>query len=250
MSVSGRRSEAMDSVSRARRMTGIAVHAFTALGTVCALLALIAIASHQWRAALLWLCVALAIDSVDGAMARAVDIKRAVPSFDGRMVDWVADYCNFVFLPAFFVYEAELVPPSLRVVAPAVMLLVAAYHFGNLNGLTDDLHFRGFPAFWNLVVFYLVILRLSPAANAAIIGFFAVMHFVPILVVYPARTPMLPRLTKFLTVVWLAVSAALIWTVADPPPALVLTAVALFAYMAVLSIVVTVQNRNKSAFQE
>jgi len=51
-------------------------------------------------------------------------------------------------------------------------------------------------------------------------------------------------------VVWLAVSAALIWTVADPPPALVLTAVALFAYMAVLSIVVTVQNRNKSALQE
>jgi phosphatidylcholine synthase len=240
MSGSGKPGVATDNVSRAQRAAGIAIHAFTALGTVCALLALIAICAHHWRDALLWLCVALVIDSVDGTMARAVGIKRAVPSFDGRMVDWVADYCNFVFLPAFYVYEAELVPPPLRIVAPAVMVLVAAYHFGNLKGLTDDLHFRGFPAFWNLVVFYLVILRLSPASNAAIIGFFAALHFVPILIVHPVRTPVLPRLTKFLAAVWIAVTAGLIWSIADPPRVLVLAAVALFGYMAVLSIAVTI----------
>ena len=233
----------MDDVSRARRWAGIAVHAFTALGTVCAILALIAIRGHQWRAALLWLCVALVIDSVDGAMARAVDIKRAVPDFDGRMVDWVADYCNFVFVPAYYVYEAELVPQQLRVVAPAVMVLVAAYHFGNLKGLTDDLHFRGFPAFWNLVVFYLVILRLPLVWNAAIIGFFAVMHFVPILIVYPTRTPVLPRLTRVLAALWIAVTAALIWFIADPPPLLVLAALTLFGYMAILGIVATISRK-------
>jgi len=47
------------------------VHSFTALGAVCGMFGLIAVADGQAREAIVWLAVAMVLDGVDGPVARA-----------------------------------------------------------------------------------------------------------------------------------------------------------------------------------
>ena len=165
--------------STSRKLLAWGVHIFTASGLVVGLFALVAIVNRDWRAALLWLFVAVLIDTVDGRLARTFRVKEVLPDVDGRMLDYVTDFTNDVLLPTIFLYEAGLLPSSVRLVCCAAILLVSCYHYTNLKAITDDFRFRGFPAMWNFVVFYLFVLGLSPLWNVVIIGVFCCFSLYP-----------------------------------------------------------------------
>ncbi|HXQ32459.1 MAG TPA: CDP-alcohol phosphatidyltransferase family protein, partial [Anaerolineales bacterium] len=143
--------------STRRKLLAWGVHIFTASGVVVGLLALVAIVHHDYRTALLWLFIAVLIDTVDGTLARTVQVKEVLPDVDGRMLDYVIDFTNDVIFSALFLYEAGLLPSSVRLICCGAILLVSCYHYTNLKAITDDFHFRGFPAMWNFVVFYIFV---------------------------------------------------------------------------------------------
>ena len=49
------------------------------------------------------------------------------------------------------------------------MLLSSAYGFSQEAAKTSDHYFTGFPSYWNIVVFYLVVLAAPPLVNAAVL---------------------------------------------------------------------------------
>src|SRR5690349_23052289 len=85
--------------SAGRKLLAWGVHIFTASGVVIGLLALIAVVNRNFRGALLWLFIAVVVDTVDGALARAVRVKEVLPYVDGRMLDYVIDFTNDVIVP-------------------------------------------------------------------------------------------------------------------------------------------------------
>ena len=113
--------------SASRKLLAWGVHIFTASGVIVGLLALVAIVDRDWRAALLWLFIAVLIDTVDGTLARIVQVKQVLPDVDGRMLDYVIDFFNDVLLPTIFLYEAGLLPSSIRLVCCGAILLVSCY---------------------------------------------------------------------------------------------------------------------------
>jgi phosphatidylcholine synthase len=190
------------------------VHVFTATGAVTGFLTLLSIAAGNLRVALLWMALSVIIDTLDGALARRVHVNQILPQYDGRMLDWVIDWVNYVFMPAYFFYSADLVASHFRMPCVIAILLSSGYHFGNRNGVTAQGHFRGFPAFWNLVVFYLFILHLGPTWNLVLTAIVCVLHFCPIYFVYPTRT------RRFRGIVWSAALVALsgsLWIVLQYP---------------------------------
>ena len=200
--------------SAVQRALAWSVHIFTACGAVTGFMTLLAIAAGNFRVAFLWMGLSVVIDTLDGAFARRVQVARLLPQYDGKMLDWVIDWVNYVFLPAYLFYSAGLVAPQLRLPCVTAILLSSAFHFGNRNAVTEQGHFRGFPAFWNMVVFYLFILQLGPAWNLAVTGVVAALHFSPIHFVYPTR------MRRFRGVVWTAALTALItglWIAIDYP---------------------------------
>ena len=187
-----------------RKLLAWGVHIFTASGVVVGLLALVAIVDRNWRAALLLNFVAVLIDTVDGTLARIVRVKEVLPNVDGRMLDYVIDFINDVLVPTLLLYEAGLLPSSVRLVCCGAILLVSCYHYTNLKAITDDFRFRGFPAMWNFVVFYIFVLGLNPVLNVVIIAVICCLHFTPIDFIYPTRTIRFKKLT-FSLVLLLAV---------------------------------------------
>ena len=189
-------------------MPGFLVHVFTATGAALALLALLAATHSDWPLMFLWLGIALVVDAIDGPIARALDVAKALPRWSGETLDLVVDFTTYVFVPAYAVAVAELMPNEWAVAMAAIIVVTGTLYFADRNMKTADNFFRGFPAVWNLIVFYLLLLRPSPGASAAVIVLFAVLTFVPVTFVHPFRVQRLRGVTVALLAAWAALAGA------------------------------------------
>ena len=164
------------------------VHAFTASGAAAGVLAILAADRGDAAAAFWWMAYTLAVDSVDGTLARAVGVKRVLPFFDGTLLDNVVDYFTYVVVPVLFLLRMNLLPAHWGVAAALCPVMASAYGFCRTDAKTADHYFTGFPSYWNVVAFYLYALGWPLAVNAAAVVAFSVAVFVPVRYVYPSRT--------------------------------------------------------------
>lgn len=210
------------------------VHFYTALGTVFGLLALIAIDEGRAFEAFILLSLTVLIDGTDGALARAWNVVRWTPRFDGRKLDDITDYLTYVFIPAFFAYRFDLVTGAWLWVLFAV-LLASAFGFCQDWAKTDDGFFTGFPSYWNVVVFYLYLLQWPVEVNALVLLGLAVLVFVPIKYVYPTKTKFWMPLTLGGAALWAVACLALMFTFGNPPAWLLYGSLLYPAYYTALS---------------
>ena len=187
------------------------VHLFTASGTVIALLALLAVEQGDFRGALLWLVLALVVDGVDGSFARWARVKERAGRIDGDTLDLIIDYLTYVFVPALLIVRAGLVPQDYAVPLAGLILVSALYNFTRRDLKTADNYFRGFPALWHVVAFYLFVGGAAPEVGAAAVIFFAALTFAPVHFVHPFRVTDYGRWLPGVALVWAASAAALLW---------------------------------------
>jgi phosphatidylcholine synthase len=166
------------------------------------MLAILAAEGGDPATAMWWMAYTVAVDSVDGTLARAVGVKQVLPWFDGTRLDDLVDYFTWVIVPALFMLWTDLLPPGIAVPLASAVAVASAYQFCRTDAKTSDHYFTGFPSYWNIVAFYLYCLDWPTAANAAGVATFAVLIFVPIRYVYPSRTTTLRALTVGLGLVW------------------------------------------------
>jgi phosphatidylcholine synthase len=220
------------------------VHLYTASGAVLAFLALTEIFGAQYREAFFWLICAFVVDATDGVLARRYTVGTRLPGFDGRKLDDIVDYLTYVFVPAFLVWHAALVPDALSVFVVAAMLLSSAYGFNRDDAKTTDHLFTGFPSYWNVVVFYLYVAQWTQIANAVILLFLAVMVFVPLRYVYPSRTPTWRPMTVGLGVVWGGLMCVLLWQTPSVSRSLFWVSMAFPVYYLLLSLRLSMERRS------
>ena len=53
-------------------------------------------------------------------------------------------------------------PEGWAIAATSFMLMTALYTFANKQAKTEEYDFRGFPALWNVVVFYMIMFDSDP----------------------------------------------------------------------------------------
>lgn len=220
--------------SKAAAARAFGVHIFTALGAAVALIAMVEAVREQWSTMFLWLGVALVIDGVDGSLARRYDVANVLPNWSGDALDLVIDYVTYVFIPAYAVFASDLMPPTLAMLSGAAIAVSGALYFADRRMKTDDYHFRGFPALWNVVAFYLFLLKPAPALAALLVGVLVAMTFMPIHVLHPVRVRRWRVFTLALMALWavLAGFAVLVDFDVSPVIAGVLTAVGLYVLAA------------------
>jgi len=178
------------------------VHLYTALGAVTALVSISAIAGGRIAEAMWWLYVAVFIDATDGTAARAVEVKRVLPGFDGAKLDDIVDYLTFVLVPMFFLLQTGLLEGLSGTLAAGAAVLASAFRFCSSDAKTPDAFFTGFPSYWNVVGLYFYVFDAPPWACAAITGVLALLVLVPLRFIYPTRMPTLMGWTIGLGVAW------------------------------------------------
>src|SRR5438094_127005 len=172
-----------------RRLFAWLVHLYTALGFVCAAGIAVLIVrgdDRSLRFAFLLMMVATAIDATDGWLARRAHVKEVLPGFDGRALDDLIDFQTYTSLPLLLIWRARVLPDGLAWLL-LLPLLASAYGFSQVDAKTDDGFFLGFPSYWNIVAFYLFVLRPPVPAAAAVLIIFAVLTFVRTPYIYATR---------------------------------------------------------------
>src|SRR5215468_4183906 len=167
-----------------RRTLAWGVHLLTASGAAVGLAALLETARGNPRAALLWMLVALAIDSVDGTLARRAEVERVVPRIDGRRLDDIVDYLNYVIVPIFFLACTGRIEPLALAATP---VLASAYGFSQTAAKTEDGYFLGFPSYWNVVALYAFLLEISARVTTGWLLVLSLGVFVPLKYLYPSQ---------------------------------------------------------------
>jgi phosphatidylcholine synthase len=200
-----------------RIAAAFSVHIFTACGAACALLALIAAVNGGWTAMFAWLGVALVIDGVDGTFARRLRVGEVLPRWSGDTLDYVVDFTTYVFVPAYAMAAGGRLPAPVAVALGLIVTVTGALYFADRQMKTSDSYFRGFPALWNVVAFYLFVLKPAPWIGAAAIAVLAAATFAPIHFVHPVRVPRWRVLNLVLLVVWGLLALAALVMKLDPP---------------------------------
>lgn len=212
-----------------------AVHFYTATGAVLAFLAVNEVFAREFRAAFMWLFVAVVVDATDGALSRLTSVHERTPRFSGEKLDDLVDYLTFVFVPVLIVARADLVPAAWELAVASAMLLSSAYGFASEDAKTEDWFFTGFPSYWNVAALYLFVGGLPAPVNAAILVTLAALVFVRIGYVYPSRTPTLRTLTVTLTAIWGVCVLAIIVSLPNPSRLLVWLSLVFPVYYMLLS---------------
>jgi phosphatidylcholine synthase len=222
------------------RAAGWALHLYTACGAVLALFAVLAAVRGDVLEALWLLLAALFVDGTDGVLARRLRVAETIPGFDGARLDDIVDYLTYAFAPVVLLATNGYLPEGAwGLVVAAVPLLASCIQFCRSNAKTDDHYFLGFPSYWNVVAFYVVVLDLPAATVTAVLVVCAVLVFVPVKYIYPSRTPRFRTLNLVLAGLWLALYAVILATMPHPSAIVIGLSLAYLAYYLCASVLLT-----------
>ena len=193
----------MSMSARAKALAWL-VHVYTAMGLVCAAGIAVLIVrggDASFRRAFMLMLVATAIDATDGWLARRAHVKDVLPRFDGRALDDLIDFHTYASLPLLLIWRAGVLPGASAWLL-LLPLLSSAYGFSQVDAKTDDGFFLGFPSYWNIVAFYLFVLRPPAPVAAAVLVIFALLTFVRTPYIYSTRGAPFARTMNLGAVVW------------------------------------------------
>lgn len=207
---------------RLHRIAAYSVHLFTASGIIPAALAVHEMLKSECdpKRVFVYLLLTTLIDSLDGPMARRVNVKRYAASIDGRTIDDLLDYLTFAFIPLMLIWRMEWLPLG---TGPTVILAMGASLMGFAHvEAKDEVRgmFRGFPSYWNVFAFYAGIFStmISPWLSAIMLWSLTVLTVSPIWTIYPNLAPKLWRRSIIAgTTVWAAIMFAMLWYYPHPP---------------------------------
>ncbi|GAA4873296.1 CDP-alcohol phosphatidyltransferase family protein [Serinicoccus chungangensis] len=225
-------------------LAAAAVHVYTALGVVLALLMVHFSYAGEVELVLWLFLAAMVVDGTDGFLARRWRVKELVPGFDGALLDNIVDYITYAFAPMILLWSAGLLPPGwLGGVVASVPLLASCFQFCRSDAKTEDHFFLGFPSYWNIAAFYLVVLGAGTTATTITLLVLTVLVFVPVRYVYPSRTETAWWPTMTLTTLWFVLYAAVLAQYPSPNGWLVALSGGYVVYYAALSLHLTLTRR-------
>ncbi len=194
------------------------VHLLTASGAVFSMLAMLAAVDAQWSLMFVWLMVAFFVDGIDGPLARKYHVKKNAPEIDGELLDLIIDYLTYVFIPAFALFESDLLPGWTGWICIIVITFGSALYFADTRMKTKDNSFSGFPGCWNMVVLVMFAIEPNFWIILALVSSLTATMFFPLKFIHPVRTERWRGLSLPIAMVWTILAGIAAWKDFHPGP--------------------------------
>ena len=176
------------------------VHLFTSLGAVFAVLAIIfsidasnskvlgdvASFHHNIQYSIYCILLTVFIDSVDGTLARKVDIKKIAP-LDGALLDNIIDFTTYCIIPCVWVFVTNIVSEFWVIPIIVMITISSSYQFCQPNAKTNDHFFVGFPSYWNVIIIAMLCFQTNQELNIFVLILLSIFSFIPIKYIYLSR---------------------------------------------------------------
>jgi phosphatidylcholine synthase len=117
-----------------------------------------------------------------------------------------------------------------------IVTVTGALYFADRRMKTSDSYFRGFPALWNVVAFYLLLLKPAPWLGAIAIAVLTAATFAPIHFVHPIRVPRWRLVNLAALVLWAALAVLALAQNLDPPSWVAAALAAIAVYFVIVGL--------------
>ncbi|MBP1850067.1 phosphatidylcholine synthase [Rhizobium halophytocola] len=178
------------------------VHILTASGSFLAFLGVVAAAEHRFVDMWWWLGLALAVDGIDGPIARRLKVKEVLPNWSGVMLDNIIDYVTYVLLPAFALYESGMIGQPWSFAAAGMIVVSSAIYYADTGMKTGENFFSGFPVVWNMMIFGFFVVEPTAEVALVFVVVSVILTFLPINFLHPVRVQRLRPLNLAMFAVW------------------------------------------------
>ncbi|MFB2551604.1 phosphatidylcholine synthase [Ensifer soli] len=216
------------------------VHILTASGSFLAFLGVVAAAEQRFVDMFWWLGLALAVDGIDGPIARRVRVKEVLPNWSGDTLDNIIDYVTYVLLPAFALYQSGMIGEPWSFFAAGAIVMSSAIYYADMGMKTDEYFFSGFPVVWNMVVFSLFVIEASELTASIVVGVSVLLTFLPINFLHPVRVERLRIVNLAVFALWCLFGGYALLLHFESPPWVVWGAVATGIYLYVIGFVLQI----------
>jgi phosphatidylcholine synthase len=120
-------------------------------------------------------------------------------------------------VPAYAIAAGGVLPSTVALALGLIVAVTGALYFADRRMKTADSYFRGFPALWNVVAFYLFLLKPVPWLGALAVVVLAAATFAPIHFIHPIRVPRWRLLNLAALMLWAALAALALAQNLNPP---------------------------------
>ncbi len=223
------------------------VHLLTASGAVFSMLAMLAAVDAQWSLMFVWLMVAFFVDGIDGPLARKYHVKKNAPEIDGELLDLIIDYLTYVFIPAFALFESDLLPGWTGWICIIVITFGSALYFADTRMKTKDNSFSGFPGCWNMVVLVMFATEPNFWIILALVSSLTVTMFFPLKFIHPVRTERWRGLSLPIALVWTILAGIAAWKDFHPGPIVTVGLTVTSLYLLLVGLVIQFLYERKPA---
>ena len=100
------------------------------------------------------------------------------------------------------IYWFNIVPVSFEILVPLIILIISAISYSNLNLMTSENFYKGFPCIWNILLLYIYFFDFNQLINLIIISVCIFLKFIPIKYVHPLRVKRLRIYSIIFMFVW------------------------------------------------
>ncbi len=223
------------------------VHLLTASGAVFSMLAMLAAVDAKWSLMFVWLMVAFFVDGIDGPLARKYHVKKNAPEIDGELLDLIIDYLTYVFIPAFALFESDLLPGWTGWICIIVITFGSALYFADTRMKTKDNSFSGFPGCWNMVVLVMFATEPNFWIILALVSSLTVTMFFPLKFIHPVRTERWRGLSLPIALVWTILAGIAAWKDFHPGPIVTVGLTVTSLYLLLVGLVIQFLYERKPA---
>ena len=183
-----------------KKIYGWSVHLLTSLGAILSVIAIIFaieaakstvngqiyLYDYYMQLSMLMMILAIFIDSIDGSLARIINIKDLAP-LDGKLLDNIIDFANYCIVPCIWIYVSGVVSKEFVIPIITMITISSSYQFCQLNAKTNNNFFVGFPSYWNIIIIYMLCFQSDQLINQSIIIILCIFSFIPIKYIYLSR---------------------------------------------------------------
>ena len=108
------------------------------------------------------------------------------------------------------IYWFRYVPDQFAILIPSILIFISIYSYVNLNILTNDNYYNGFPAIWNVIILYFYIFGTNQNINLIVLILLILLKFSPLKCIHPLRVKKFKKFSIFFSILWFITSVLLI----------------------------------------
>ena len=133
------------------------------------------------------------------------------------ILDLVIDYLTYVFIPAYALIYAPLLPSPWGLIAALFIALTGVVYFADVRMKAEDNCFVGFPAVWQMPLLVFLVFDPPTWATLGIILVLGLGQFTWLKFIHPVRTERWRRVNLPVCLIWVALAGWSVWENFDPP---------------------------------